>query len=65
MLNLKRGFLAVVFLFATFSPSSAQTAADSSSSQLLKPEQLEALVAPIALILAGHSAPSLSRPAHG
>ena len=41
--------LALAFLFATFSPSLAQTTADGSSSQLLKPEQLEALVAPVAL----------------
>jgi Protein of unknown function (DUF3300)/Chaperone of endosialidase len=49
MLNFKRGILAIALLFVTFSPSLGQTAADNSSSQLLKPEQLESLVAPIAL----------------
>jgi uncharacterized membrane protein YgcG len=36
-------------ILLTISPSAVQTGPDSSSSQLLKPEQLEALVAPIAL----------------
>ena len=46
---IKCRLLAIAVLLATFAPSLAQTTADSSSSQLLKPEQLEALVAPIAL----------------
>ena len=49
MLRFRCALLVIAVLFLTFSPAVAQTAADSSSSQLLKPEQLEALVAPIAL----------------
>jgi Protein of unknown function (DUF3300) len=49
MLRSKYGLIAVALLIATFGSALAQTTADSSSSQLLKPEQLEALVAPIAL----------------
>jgi len=47
MLRFTCRLLAIAVLFAT--PAVAQTATDNSSSQLLKPEQLEALVAPIAL----------------
>lgn len=46
---IKCRLLAIAVLLATVGSSLAQTTADSSSSQLLKPEQLEALVAPIAL----------------
>src|SRR5579863_9496115 len=49
MLKFKCGVLAIALLVSISGPSVAQTTADSSSSQLLKPEQLEALVAPIAL----------------
>jgi len=49
MLKFKLGLLAIAFLVSVSGPSVAQTTAHGSSAQLLKPEQLEALVAPIAL----------------
>jgi uncharacterized protein DUF3300/endosialidase-like protein len=49
MLKFRSGLLAVALLVSISVPSVAQTTPESSSAQLLKPEQLEALVAPIAL----------------
>src|SRR5579872_1755241 len=49
MLKFQCGLLVIALLVSISGPSVAQTTADGSSAQLLKPEQLEALVAPIAL----------------